>query len=104
MLGGRSGSVDVVAYLGFRVAEWDAFDQEDPESLRLARMAPDLCSTIHLSRTDSLEFNADYWVRTPSGKEQRTSFSARAALHAFLEGSDVRVIHKSGVEDFVDFQ
>jgi hypothetical protein len=47
-VGGRSGSTDIAAFMGFRVLCWDIFDCANPEYLRLRITAPVLLQLTHI--------------------------------------------------------
>ncbi|MDY0148939.1 MAG: hypothetical protein RBT03_02490 [Kiritimatiellia bacterium] len=101
VIGGRSGSVDAAAYLGMAVAEWDVFNPEDPESLRLANMAPDLCSTINISRDDGFAHNSHYRRLSSAGECNEIAMAAHSAFDCVLSGETVSVIHESQMHNYV---
>lgn len=101
VIGGRSGSVDAAAYLGLNVVEWDMFHPCDPESYRLAIMAPRLCSTLALSRVDDFACTALYSLHSPSQPHRRETMMARDALSYAMTTGRVGVIHQSDVKHYV---
>ncbi len=94
VVGGRSGSVDIAAYLGVEVVEWDVFNADDPESLRLANMSPSMCSTVNISKDTEFDHKSHYLVESSCCTDGPTEMSARTALDYALKGCRVTVIHK----------
>lgn len=103
VIGGRSGSTDIAAYMGMRVVEWDTFNPHDPESLRLSRMAPGLCSTLHIDRNEGWRSSSDHFVRLSNGRTEVCRIKPIELLTGLCtrEFRDVWVKHESGCEELV---
>ncbi len=103
VVGGRSGSTDVASFMGMRVVEWDRFDALDPESLRLARMAPAFCSTLDIPAVDQWHGKGEYLVSRDGRHEELQTMSALEVATALSrrEIETARVPHVSRVPEYV---
>lgn len=102
VIGGRSGSVDIAAYLGLDVIEWDVFNADDPESLRLAYMSPSICSTINISKDTGFDHMSHYLVGSSCCTNRTIEMSAQTAMHYALKGNRVTVVHESRMQEYVE--